>query len=69
MAAFKLAEWLRPNKLSFNSGKSELVIFRSKAKKELDAINIKINKSKLSPVSNVNHFGVVLDKFFPRMLT
>ena len=31
----KLTEWLRSNKLSLNSGKSELVIFRSKTKKEL----------------------------------
>ena len=29
----KLAEQLRSNKLSLNSGKSELVIFRSKTKK------------------------------------
>ena len=64
----KLVEWIRPNKLSLNSGKSELVIFRSKAKKE-DEVNIKINESKLSPVSNVNHLDVVLDKFFPGMLT
>ena len=44
----KLAEWLRSNKLSFNSGKSELIIF---------------NKSKVSPVPNVNYLGVVLDEF------
>ena len=59
----KITEWLRSNKLSLNSGKSELVIFRSKAKKELDQITIKINKSNLSPVSNVNYLGVVLDEF------
>ena len=59
----KITEWLRFNKLSLNSGKSELVIFRSKTKKELDEITIKINKSKLSPVSNVNYLGVVLDEF------
>ena len=59
----KLAEWLRSNKLSLNSGKSELVIFRSKTKKELDEITIKINKSKHSPVPNVNYLGVVLDEF------
>ena len=59
----KLTEWLKSNKLSFNSGKSELVIFRSKTKKELDEITIKINKSKLSPVPNVNYLGVVLDEF------
>ena len=55
-------EWLRSNKLSLNYGKPELVIFRSKVKKELNEITIKI-KSKLSPVSNVNYFCVVLDRF------
>ena len=59
----RLAEWPRSNKLSLNSEKSELVIFRSKTKKELDEITIKINKSKLSPVPNVNYLGVVLDEF------
>ena len=34
----KLSEWLRTNKLYLNSGKSELVIFSSKTKKELDEI-------------------------------
>ena len=46
----KIAEWLRSNKLSPNSGKSELVVFLSKTKKELDQRTIKIKKSKLSPV-------------------
>ena len=62
----ELTEWLRSNKLSLNSGKSgksELVIFRSKTKKEPDEITITINKFKLSPVSNVNYLGVVLDEF------
>ena len=38
----RLAEWPRSNTLSLNSEKSELVIFRSKTKKELDEITIKI---------------------------
>ena len=59
----KLAEWLRSNKLSRNSGKSELVIFRSKTKKDLDEITIKINKSKPFSVPNVNYLCVVLDEF------
>ena len=46
----KIAEWLRSKNLSPNSGKSELVVFRSKTKKELDQRTIKIKKSKLSPV-------------------
>ena len=59
----KLAEWIRSNKLSLNSVKPELVIFPSKAKIELDEITIKISKSKLSPVPNVNYLDVVLDEF------
>ena len=54
---------LRSNKLCLNSGKSELVIFRSKTKKELDQITIKINKSKLSAVPSVSYLGVVHDEF------
>ena len=59
----KLAKWLRSNKLSLNSGKPELVIFCRKTKKEPDEITIKINKSKLSPVPNLNYLGIVLDEF------
>ena len=61
----KLTEWLRSNKHSLNSGKSGLAIFLSKTKKELDEITIKISKSKLTPVQNVNYLGVVLDEFLP----
>ena len=58
----KIAEWLSPNKLSLNSGKSELVIFRTKTKKKLDEITIKITKSKLFLVPNIIYLGVVLDE-------
>ena len=51
----KIAEWLRSNKLSLNSGK-----LQKKAKKELHKIII---KSKLSPVANANYCGVFLDEF------
>ena len=59
----KLAEWFKSNKFTLHSGKSELVIFRPKTKKELDEITIKTNKSKLSPVPNFNYLGAVLDDF------
>ena len=58
----KIAEWLSPNKLSLNSGKSELVIFLTKTKKKLDEITIKITKSKLFLVPNIIYLGVVLDE-------
>ena len=54
----QLAEWLRSCRLSLSSGKSELVIFLSKTKKELDEIRIK-----LSPAQNINYLGVILEKF------
>ena len=56
----KIAEWRISNKLSLNLGKSGLVIFHSKTKEELDEITIKINKSKLSLVLNVNYLGEIL---------
>ena len=59
----KLVEWLRSNKLSLDSGTSELVIFRSKTKKKPDELTIKINKSKVSLVPNVNYLGEGLDDF------
>ena len=57
----KLTEYFRSNKLSANSGKSELVIFCSKTKKDPDEITLKINKFKVSPVPNVNYLGVAFD--------
>ena len=65
----ELAKWLRSNKLSLNSGKSELAIFCSKTNKELDDKTIKIEKSKLSTVQKVCYLGEVLDEFFPKILT
>ena len=59
----KLTEYFRSNKLSVNSGKSELVIFCSKTKKDPDEITLKINKFKVSPVPNVNYLGVAFDQF------
>ena len=57
----KLGESLISNKLSRNSGKLELVIFRLKTnkKRKVDEITITINKSKFSPVQNMNCLGVV----------
>ena len=59
----KLAEWLRSKKLSVNFGLSELVIFCSKTKKEVNETTIKFNKSKLSSIPKVNYRGIVVDEF------
>ena len=65
----KLAEWLRSNKLSLNFKKSELVIFCSKTKLELDEIKIKISKFKLAPVQNILiSLAFFLTTFFSGML-
>ena len=65
----KQVEQLRSNKLCLNSGKSELVIFRSKTQKVLHEITIKINKSKLSPVPMLIILAQFLTSFFSGLLT
>ena len=39
-----IAEWLKANKISLNSGKMELVLFRSKDKKTNKNMNFRICK-------------------------
>ena len=39
-----IAEWLKANKISLNSGKMELVLFRSKDKKTNKNMNFRIYK-------------------------
>ena len=61
----KLAEWLLDQQTFSEFWKIWTSQFspRSKTKKELEEITIKVNKSKLSPVPNINYLGVVFDEF------
>ena len=57
-----VTNWLRLNKLSLNSKKTELIIFRSKKKPINGDFSIKLNGFKLKPSDNVKYLGMYLDK-------
>ena len=56
-----LCKWLRANKISLNSSKTEMIIFRHSKKKTDYNLNVKINGKKLFPSSHVKYLGIYLD--------
>ena len=58
-----VSNWLRLNKLSLNTTKTELVIFRSKRSKLERDIIIKLNGKRLTPTDNVKYLGMYLDNY------
>ena len=59
----QLCNWLKANKISLNSGKTELIIFRHPNKKLNYDLKIKINGKKLLQSSAVKYLGILLDPF------
>ena len=49
-----IAEWLKANKISLNSGKTELVLSRSKDKKITKNMNFRISGQKINMISQKN---------------
>ena len=60
----EVVKWLRLNKLSLNTTKTELIFFHS-ARHPLDygSISIKMNGFKLTPVDFMKYLGIYLDKY------
>ena len=56
-----LSKWLMANKISLNTSKTELIIFRSKWKKIDYDIKIKMNGKKLIPSPFVKYLGLYID--------
>ena len=57
-----LYKWLRANKISLNSSKTELLIFSLPNKKiDYDDFKIKMNVKKLYPSKFVKYLGVLID--------
>ena len=57
-----LCKWLRANKISLNSNKTKLLIFRHPNKKiDYDDFKIKMNGKKLYPSEFVKYLGVLID--------
>ena len=57
-----LCEWLRANKISLNSGKTELILFRPKQKTINKNLNFRISGQKLHPQTSVKYLGVQIDE-------
>ena len=56
-----LCRWLRVNKISLNTGKTELLIFRHPNKIINYEFKIKLNRKKLYPSSFVKYSGIYID--------
>ena len=57
-----LVNWLRANKISLNTSKTELVIFKSRHKVITKNLNFRISGQKLIPVQSIKYLGVKLDE-------
>jgi hypothetical protein len=58
----KVAEWLNANKLSLNTTKTKVILFRSSNKKPKQDIKIKINGNNIEQVRNTVFLGIVIDE-------
>ena len=53
-------EWTRPNKLSLNTSKTELIILKSKNKTITKHLNFRISRQKIKSSSQVKYLGIIL---------
>jgi hypothetical protein len=58
----KVAEWLNANKLSLNTTKTKVILFRSSNKKPKQDIKININGNNIEQVRNTVFLGIVIDE-------
>ena len=54
--------WLLANKISLNESKTELIFFRKPSQK-IPLVKIKVNGTRIVPVTNLKYLGVQLDEF------
>ena len=55
-----VVQWIRTNKLSLNTSKTELVIFKPKNKIITKHLNFCISGQKIKPSSHVKYLGIIL---------
>ena len=55
-----VVEWIRVNKLSLNTNKTELIIFKSRNNTITKYLNFHISSQKFQPTSQVKYLGVTL---------
>ena len=58
----KVAEWLNVNKLSLNTTKTKVILFRSPNKKPSQIIKININGKNIEQVKTTTFLGIIIDE-------
>jgi hypothetical protein len=58
----EILKWLSTNKLSINTTKTKLILFRARNKKQLTEIDIKINDQSIEQVKCTKFLGVLIDE-------
>ena len=58
-----ITDWLNVNKLSINTAKTKLILFRSKNKKPRCDLRISINSVTIKQVKKTTFLGIVIDEF------
>ena len=58
----QIAQWLTANRLSLNTNKTELIIFRPKNKSITKHLNFRINGQKLNEAKQTKYLGIHLDE-------
>ena len=57
-----ICRWLRANKISLNTSKTEIIIFRPKQKQITKHLNFRISGQKINTCSKVRYLGVILEE-------
>ena len=57
-----LTEWLIANKISLNTDKTEIIVFKNKNKKISKKLNFRISGQKIKPTNALKYLGVILEE-------
>lgn len=57
-----ISHWLKANKISLNTTKTEIIVFRPKQKQITKHLNFRINGQKINTCSSVKYLGVILQE-------
>ena len=58
----QIVQWLRANRISLNTNKTELIIFRPKNKSIKKHLNVRISGQKINETKQVKYLGMYLDE-------
>ena len=57
-----IVEWVRANKLSLNTKKTEIIIFKPRNKMITKHLNFRLSSQKIKPTKQVTYLGVILQE-------